>query len=281
MCNILKIFVMLTCVMASGTSVLATATYSVPSSELGTDASTAVLLHFNENAGYPSGTTAMDSSVNGNNGVAVGSVGYNASWPKFGASAGLIPTWDNGSYFRIADNASLDVPQISVEAMFVCNNSINTNDWMTIVARNAGSANGGFGIYMDPLGDGIGGNQYATIWAEIAGVDLNRTGGTGLHTVIQNDVAYHHVALTFSNGIARLYLDGNLEDEKTSTYSLLPASTSNITVGGGGGGAIGWFGRIDEVRISSIDRSIIPEPCTLVLLGGGMLITALRKRNIR
>ncbi|MHB9071064.1 MAG: LamG-like jellyroll fold domain-containing protein [Sedimentisphaerales bacterium] len=232
--------------------------YSVPTAALSTDVNTVVLLHFNENAGCPSTTTAVDSSGKSNNATVVGqNIGYNNTWVKFGASAALHTDWVNSNYFKITDKSSLDFKQASIEAFFLCNDSIGISDSMVLVARNTTAANGGFAIYMDPLGDGVPADQYATIWAQIAGVDLNKTGGTGKHTVIQNDIAYHHVALTFSNGIAKLFFDGVIEDEKVSSYSILPASSSNITIGGGGA-YIGWKGRIDELRISNLDRGLLP-----------------------
>ncbi|MHB9071068.1 MAG: LamG domain-containing protein [Sedimentisphaerales bacterium] len=253
--------------------------YPVPTAELTTDANTAVLLHYNEDAGYPSATTATDSSGNGNNAVAVGTnVGYSNTLVRFGTSAALHTEFVNSSYFNIADEASLDASKISVEGFFVCNNSYGNSDQQVIITRNAGSANGGFVVYLDPLGDGVAdvpGNTGAIIWASIAGIDLNRPAArlgnpalsTGLKTVFTTDTDYHHFALTYSGTKARLYLDGKLEDEKTSAYNGLPASTAPITIGGNTDWGIGFVGRIDEVRISKTDRTFWILTCSEYLAG--------------
>ncbi|MHB9071069.1 MAG: LamG-like jellyroll fold domain-containing protein [Sedimentisphaerales bacterium] len=269
--------------------------YPVPATELISDANTIALLHFNENASYPSTVTSQDSSGNGNNAVVFidpeylyNSTGYNNTWIKFGASAALQTNWSNYSYFVMPDNATLDFDYVSIECFFLCNNSINTNDLMTIVTRNTGSQSGGFSIYMDPMGDGVAANQYATIWAEIAGVDLNRIPDgydpgdpcspqpTGKRTVVQNDLEYHHVALTFDGAYARLYLDGVLEDKGISAFGSLPPSAADIRIGGGGA-QVGWAGRIDEVRISNFDRGAQEGTCKGEWVRGNGIVSDLNQ----
>ncbi|KRF03698.1 hypothetical protein ASG89_02760 [Paenibacillus sp. Soil766] len=89
-----------------------------------------------------------------------------------------------------------------------------------------------------------------------------------LSTNFTDTAAWHHVTVSFDNGLFKLYLDGSLVQSDTATYLTIGASPNQAAIGarfavdafgGKGGGA--WFnGMIDDVKLYSAAVSPIVGP---------------------
>lgn len=83
-------------------------------------------------------------------------------------------------------------------------------------------------------------------------------GTTVLHGADLASAPWHHLALVFTNGAARLYVNGKLEDTNTASAATRPDPDGGFTVGGlRSTRAYDWWnslGLIDEVRISTVPR---------------------------
>lgn len=65
------------------------------------------------------------------------------------------------------------------------------------------------------------------------------------------DLAWHHYAYTFNNGVAKIYRDGKLMDSKTA--SALPPVWSSFRIGSADGNSID--GEIEEFRMWSVEKT--------------------------
>lgn len=95
------------------------------------------------------------------------------------------------------------------------------------------------------------------------------------------DGIWHHVALTLSGGLHRLYLDGKLDGTGTSAGSLRDRRAVPLTVGGWNvnGTTPGMHGEVDEVRIWNIartDSEIASDAKSLLLGNEAGLVTYMR-----
>jgi hypothetical protein len=196
-----------------------------------------------------------DSSQYGNHGTgnAVGSIaGPVAGAGSFGGDV-------SGSYIEIADSSSLDIQNsLTLEAWIrknVDGDRIIVSKYDKGPLDNARSYDLGF----DRAGHN--GRSYITI-SEDGGLHtdgvLELTSGSAINTG-----EWHHIAGVYDNSNLsdiRLYmfLDGNLDSEKTSDQSSVFPSAETVLIGAmwEDGVQYGfWDGDIDEVRISDTPRS--------------------------
>jgi hypothetical protein len=117
------------------------------------------------------------------------------------------------------------------------------SDQQSIIERYGGSytGSGGYLLRLNATGKVL----FATA-ADAANVDVI-VGGTTVTTGV-----WHHVAGVFDGSQLRVYLDGQLDNSKASSFA--PTSgTSNLEVGISGGGAFAFpfNGLIDEARVSA------------------------------
>lgn len=81
------------------------------------------------------------------------------------------------------------------------------------------------------------------------------------------DGLWHHLAGVHEGGTLRLYVDGVLEESRTPPGAI-PYDGGGVFVGRDSGGAAGWTGSIDEIRLSSGAR--VPAEFNLQLPPAGL-----------
>jgi hypothetical protein len=101
------------------------------------------------------------------------------------------------------------------------------------------------------------GNEYTLYIEGIAGSYYLRAatfGGGNLSagTTTLSTATWYHVAVTREGTTVRLFVNGNLEDTDTRTFTA--GQQSNIRIGSFGDGSLALNGWIDEVRISNTAR---------------------------
>lgn len=166
-----------------------------------------------------SGTTATDSSTNGNNGTLTNG-----------------PTWTTG---QIGGAVQFDGSNDSIEISSVpaLNGTFTYSAWINLNSTPGGTvsiADKGSNLRnLEILGGG-----YLSFW----------TGFNAQTTTTVSTSIWHHVVGLYDGTTTRLYVDGVLSNSATGTASSDSANTLSI---GGFGGARYFPGKIDEVRIYS------------------------------
>ncbi len=195
------------------------------------------------------GIQAYDVSANDNRGVIEGDPG----WIDGQVGRGALEL-DGGNDFVYVDSYSgLDVSEFSVSAWF--RNDESASGLNTIVSKQGVDAHEdrNFWVVVDTddsfEGDGV-------VWARTSSggesaVDLVSSEG-------YNDGEWHHVVLTHSpdNNEARLYINGELEDEQTTDVDSPDGQGGLFSIAAQANGSINdveWYfeGAIDEVKIYS------------------------------
>jgi len=197
-----------------------------------------------------SGTTAIDSSGNGNDGSLVGDPQWGAG--KLGGAldfdgAGDYVDCGNDAIFGITDTFSLTV---------WINWRTPTGDWQTVIAKGDNTwriARGGSTQTMDfGFDDGTRGWAAARTTSD---VPLNE---------------WHHVAATIDKiEGAKIYLDGVLEGTNTDKGGISGGGTNYPVLIGENAQATGrfWNGLIDDVRIYK--RVLLEGEIQSVMAGAG------------
>ena len=180
-----------------------------------------------------SGTTASDSSGNGNTGTLVNG----PAWTTGKINGGLSFDGTN-DYVNIADHASLE-PSIFSISLWV---KFDTLTSFLIEKRpDSGGSRIGFELYRE---SGTG-----TFWFLY---DEDGIGGTlNVESITQptTDRWYHLVITRDGSGTNRIYVDGVQENSGTRVGGI--ASDSDLFIGSEGGVANFLDGTIDDVRIYS------------------------------
>lgn len=165
----------------------------------------------------------------------------------------------NGSsaYAEIPNSASLNITgALTLEAWV---KTSSTTGYQQIVSRYGyGASNGGYELllYNGKVRLDIFHNGTSYSW--LAG-----------NTVISAN-EWHHVAGVFDGTQYRVYLDGVLDGQSSSTFAPY-SGTGSVVIGRAGGDAVQYFsGLIDEVRISSgaVYTNAFTPAAHLVPLGG-------------
>ncbi len=194
-----------------------------------------------------SGSTATDSSGNGNNAALDGSTYWRDG--KFGGS--LLNSFSSGSDGVITQTAILNplAPNLTVEAWFKVN-AYNATHWQTIV-EGSGSLNAGTGYYLG--------------FPPASSTNLYWRVGNG--TVFDADINYAnhgiqvgdwvHVAGTLGPTTAKMYVNGKLVKTDPHTIFNIGYGVYPITIGSlsYATGAHTLDGLIDEVRIYNYERT--------------------------
>jgi hypothetical protein len=157
-------------------------------------------------------------------------------------------SFDGNSYVTIPHSDTLNLSNhLTIECWFSVQGG-SINDWVGMICKlDASSVS--YSGYFFGLGQGLS-NYPNQIWFLIypSGNNINY-----LFTPAQNQ--WYNLAVTYDGSTMKMFLDGNLVQQK-STTSLIESNTFPLTIGGQNGNF--WNrnlnGKIDEVRISSIAR---------------------------
>jgi len=196
-----------------------------------------------------SGTTAFDSSGNGNDGVFVGNPQWVAG--KFGGAL----EFDGDDYLNCGNGDSLQIQdQITIAFWFQV--EAFQNEWEAFLAKSDGA-------YRASRGDGTGNATHMGASGTSVG------GGNGYFngTVIVTGGQWHHYAATYDGSEGRIYIDGVLDVTSPGTGQI-NLSSSDLYIGENSG-ATGRLlhGLLDEVRLYS--RALTEAEILGVMAGAG------------
>ncbi len=111
---------------------------------------------------------------------------------------------------------------------------------------------------------------------------VGATSGTGQPVTAEQ---WTHLAVVRAGGTSTLYIDGVAQ---AGTSGAAPTWGTSLHVGVIPGGATGWNGDLDELRVFSFNAGefqtsdlLVPEPATCMLAALGSLVLAARRRRRR
>jgi len=209
-----------------------------PAAPFSVDQYTVALWHFDENMG----DSAYDASGHGNSGKI-----YGAQWVQgvFGSAL----QFDGTDSVKILDNPTQHLQTVTVEA-WIYSDNFAANNFGVVLTKEYGS----MASFRLQNYNTTGGISFVT----------NSNWGNELRysQPLQNQT-WHYVAGIASNGFLKIYVDGSLVASGARNPSI-SYDNSPILIGGVRLVPTANFkGKIDEVRISSIDR-FAPAPISLI-----------------
>jgi len=229
-----------------------TGIFVIGGNEYSPDASTRGLWHLND-----AGTTVIDSSSYGNNGVVVG-----GQQGVAGRIYGGLRLDGVDDYAAIPDAPSLDLNKtFTVEAWIYREVDAGTREEVVSKWMNTG------GQRSYSLGISSGDN---------AEFRLSQTGTGATRTLIgTTDLAlntWYHLAATYNGSVVRLYVNDVLEDSANFAGAVY-ASNATLRLGSESTGTNYFGGIIDEVRILNVSLSSFatPQSNTYNLLDNNMI----------
>ena len=196
-----------------------------------------------------SGTTAFDSTGNGNDGIFVGD-------PKWvpGRLGGALE-FDGDDYLNCGNGPSLQI-QDAITIAFWFKVEAFSNTWEAFMAKSDSA-------YRTSRGGGTGNATHMGISGTSTG------GGNGWFngTVIVTGGEWHHMAATYDGAEGKIYIDGVLDVTSPGTGQI-NLSSSDLYIGENSG-ATGRYlhGLMDDVRIYS--RALIDTEILGIMAGGG------------
>jgi hypothetical protein len=205
-----------------------------PTSADGADPSRVLWLKLDES----SGTTATDSSANGNNGALSGG----ATWqPLGGAKGGAIKLDGVSGLVTVPDASTLDNTT-----------AFSLTYWFRADAYPADSA----GLVCKRVN--ISTDNAYTTYLKAADqhiyVDIDSSNNRFPSSALIQTGAWYHVALVFDGSLpaaqrVTLWINGLLDTTATETSATIPNYSSSVLIGNTHSGAVNWFkGSIDDVR---------------------------------
>lgn len=174
--------------------------------------------------------------------TAVGNAQVDTAQSKFGGASALFD--GTGDYLTVSytDNTTFE---------------FTTGEDFTIECWFRGNSFNQFNGLVS-LGSDRSGNEYILLIEQISGSNYLRAashgGGNlsaGTTTISTN--TWYHAAVTREGTTVKLFLNGNLEDTDTRTFTAGQQTTS-LKIGSFGDGTLAFNGHIDEVRISNTAR---------------------------
>lgn len=190
--------------------------------------------------GESSGTVMADSSGGGNNGTYINS-------PTLGVPGALID--DPNTAIGVTGNRVLPVGAINTAMDSYPNGraALSIECWAKIPADDAGN----FGVLVGWDFDAIG------LWTNAAQPDSSFTTSGGGFDVNPDfsfpwDGAWHHIVITFLNGVGVFYFDGQMKDTAAASSGTTLVSSNAFGIGSGpfdGLQCDQTDGDIDEVAI--------------------------------
>lgn len=191
-----------------------------------------------------SGSTAGDSSGNGNNGAIHG-----ASWVSGSPDGSTALSFDgSGDYVTVPASASLAITgELTVEAWI---NPSGPGGTQRIVSKDgAGSADNHF--YLALSGSHVKFAVYTNGWKTVTGTTALQTG------------TWYHVAGVYTGNKLKVYVNGQLEKTLNVSGQIGQGqSATDVILGAKAGGSQGFKGTIDEVRIYA--EALDPSGFTLL-----------------
>jgi len=221
-----------------------------------------------------SGTTASDSSGNGNTGTLNG----DTAWTTGHIGSGAAAFDGTGDYINVPDSASLAV-STGITVAFWVNFASNPGGQKPLVGQAASlSSTTGWSVSLLTTG-GINASQGVTGGVGGNNKQLTSTGtaGTG---------SWQHIAyvgqISGGNLIMTIFINGIASGTQTVTATALADSTAALRLGNIQ--TTYYTGSLDDVRVynnalsEAEIKALIPEPATVCLLGLGAL-ALLRRRS--
>ena len=221
-----------------------TANFTAPTAPFVNDANTILLIH----ADGTDGSTAFrdDNGALANRTekyiTAVGNAQVDTAQSQFGGSSLLLD--GTGDYLTVSytDNTTFE---------------FTTGEDFTIECWFRGNSFNQFNGLVS-LGSDRSGNEYILLIEQISGSNYLRAashGGSNLSagTTTISTNTWYHAAVTREGTTVKLFLNGNLEDTDTRTFTAGQQTTS-LKIGSFGDGTLAFNGHIDEVRISNSAR---------------------------
>ncbi len=173
--------------------------------------------------------TALDSSGYGNDGTITGATHTNGILGSALSFDGIDDYVDAGN-----DNSFDITDAITIEAWV---NPFSNNVYGGIVSKKQWT--GGTTGYHLARGNN---KQFYFGWGDGSVRD------TLVSSSVENNV-WSHVVATFMNGAVKIYVNGALNNEKTSLISSIASNTYYVSIGSTQGATYSFNGLIDEVRI--------------------------------
>jgi hypothetical protein len=222
----------------------------------------------------------LDSSTYGNNGITMGAGVTNAP-DRFGvADSAMLFNGTSTGYINVGNAAVFSNMTGAMTLMSWC--------WYDGTMTRAGriickqSTSRAFSLNAEPLVNGVT-NPGSFAVAPTSTTSLSVTDDA---TLPVNQ--WFHMAAVYTPGVSmEIYIDGVLAQSLTTGVpaSQFNANGQNVLIGNRPGGAWGWLGMLDDVRIynealsqADIQTIMVPEPVTMLMLGlGGLAL--IRKRS--
>jgi len=178
------------------------------------------------------GTTIIDSSGNGNNGILHTGDGENKSQSGVVGNALYFDGVDD--YVDCGSDESLNITdEITIEAWVNCAHIPVTNPgWGETILRKQDA-------YMLSV-KGSGSNAFARffLWGGIGNLDSE---DFSIHE-------WHHIVATYDGSVQKIYIDGTFSNHKNISGSI-PVSSEHLYIAKQVGDSTYFHGIIDEVRI--------------------------------
>ena len=216
---------------------------------------------FDEGAGNTAYDSASDQhgTING------------ATWSE-GIIGNCLSFDGNYDYVRISDSDTLDITSNLSIAMWIKTSGPEGDGTQHLFSNQRSiSPHDGFSFKITSFGDYDGHLRFSS---QESNLYSNRSAATG---------DWCHVAVTLSGGMARIYIDGQLDNSGYVGSHRINDLDQVI-----GATYTPWYffnGKIDDLRIYNHAlseqeiTSIIPEPATLSFLTLGVFFAGRRKRN--
>ena len=213
---------------------------------------------------YPFNGNANDESGNGNHGTVNGAA---ADTDRFGQANSAYDF--NGYNHNIVIGDVFDSYQKMTIAAWVALNSPvdNSGDTFGIVEKRNADSEKTFSLYWIPQSNGK--FQVRFYGDPDCGSDSCWVGG--LSTTTTTTDIWYFVAATFDSGSAKLYINGLLEDQNTSSISI-PNTNADFMIGSFSDGRAPFHGKIDDVRIYS--RALSATEVQQLYWGGGKITSS-------
>lgn len=185
-----------------------------------------------------SGNIAEDSSGVGNNGS-----NHNTTYEP-GIDGGLALNFNGNASMRIqnSDNRVIPVEGNAFTFAFWFKQNFASMNGMDALMTNELYLTAGFRLGINTGGYNSGSNQ-VVFWSHESGGSLYLSPSKKIEEGV-----WHHLTVTYSGTLAKIYIDGRLE---ASGEGVIRTSPRELVVGGGIGGQFAFNGLIDDLRIYS------------------------------
>jgi hypothetical protein len=199
-----------------------------------------------------SGTTANDSSGNGNNGTINGT----PTWVTAGKLGGALQFNGTNTYINVGNGTSLQMRDALTIAFWIKTSAFTTT-WAAVISKGDGSwrmgrgtvASGGTGstLHMGVSGTTVSGNAYFD------------------GTKVVTDGEWHHGAGIYNGSTATIYVDG-VQDAQITATGQLATATYDVLIGENQQSTGRYMtGMLDDVRV--YNRALTVNELQVVMQG--------------